>query len=57
MPNCGVAETYERFGISRPNPDLKASYMAAPCLVLSESVCEIIKNERTVEFVPVTFSF
>lgn len=56
VPKCAVAETYERFGNSRPNPDLKASYLAAPRLILSEEVREIIKGERTVEFVPVTTS-
>jgi len=56
VPTCAVAETYERFGNSRPNPDLKASYFAAPRLILSEAMCEIIKGERSVGFVPVTTS-
>lgn len=56
VPNCAVAETYKRFGNSRPNTDFKASYLAALRLILSEAMCEIIKGERTVKFVPVTTS-
>lgn len=52
VPNCAVAETYERFGNSRPKPDFKASYLAAPRLILSEAMCEIIKGERSVEVRP-----
>ena len=56
LPSFHVAATYEWFGRSVRHSDFSRSLFASPCLIVSESVQEILRGERGVYFESVDIS-